>query len=61
MNVLMIYPKFPAETFWNNTRSLNRFTHNRANMPPLGLLTVASSLPADFQVRLVDRNEYLEG
>ena len=25
-------------------------------MPPLGLLTVASYLPEDFSVRLVDRN-----
>src|SRR4030095_6796115 len=61
MNVLMISPKFPAETFWNNTRSLIRFTRNRANMPPLGLLTVASYLPTDFPVRLIDRNCADEG
>src|SRR4029079_10861939 len=56
MNILMLYPKFPDETFWNTTRSVQLLWGRKAIMPPLGLLTVASYLPADFSVRLVDRN-----
>jgi radical SAM superfamily enzyme YgiQ (UPF0313 family) len=56
MNILMIYPKFPEETFWNSVRSAKVFMHCRGMMPPLGLITVASYLPQDFQLRLVDRN-----
>ncbi len=56
MNVLMIYPRFPEETYWNSLRAVKLFMRRRGEMPPLGLLTVASHLPADFEVRLVDRN-----
>jgi radical SAM superfamily enzyme YgiQ (UPF0313 family) len=56
MNILMLYPKFPDETFWNTTRSVQLLWGRKAIMPPLGLLTIASYLPADFSVRLVDRN-----
>jgi len=56
MNVLMIYPKFPEQTFWNTARSVELLWGRKAIMPPLGLLTVASYLPEDFSVRLVDRN-----
>ncbi|MFQ5881233.1 MAG: B12-binding domain-containing radical SAM protein [Candidatus Methylomirabilales bacterium] len=56
MNILMLYPKFPEETFWNTDRSAKLFLRRSAIMPPLGLLTIASDLPEDFQVRLIDRN-----
>jgi radical SAM superfamily enzyme YgiQ (UPF0313 family) len=56
MNVLMLYPKFPDETFWNTGRSVKLLWGRKAIMPPLGLLTIASYLPEDFSVRLVDRN-----
>ena len=56
MNVLMIYPKFPAQTFWNTARSIELLWRRKAIMPPLGLLTIASYLPEDFALRLVDRN-----
>jgi radical SAM superfamily enzyme YgiQ (UPF0313 family) len=56
MNVLMLYPKFPDETFWNSRRSVELLLGRRAIMPPLGLLTIASYLPKDFSVRLIDRN-----
>ncbi|MGH7825840.1 MAG: radical SAM protein [Candidatus Binatia bacterium] len=56
MNVLMLYPKFPEETFWNTARSVRLLYRRKAIMPPLGLLTIASYLPEDFSVRLVDRN-----
>lgn len=56
MNVLMLYPKFPAQTFWNSARSVKLLWGRKAIMPPLGLLTIASYLPADFSLRLIDRN-----
>jgi len=56
MKILMIYPKFPDETFWNAVGSAKVFMHCRGMMPPLGLLTIASYLPADVEVRLIDRN-----
>jgi radical SAM superfamily enzyme YgiQ (UPF0313 family) len=56
MNILMIYPKFPDQTFWNTSRTGELFVHRRGIMPPLGLLTIASYLPHDFRVRLIDRN-----
>jgi radical SAM superfamily enzyme YgiQ (UPF0313 family) len=61
MNVLLLYPKFPEETFWNTARSVKRLWGRPAIMPPLGLLTIASYLPDDFSLRLVDRNVAEEG
>ncbi len=54
MNILLIYPKFP-DTFWSFTYAL-KFIHRKAANPPLGLLTVASMLPDEFQKLLVDVN-----
>ncbi|HYT53391.1 MAG TPA: hypothetical protein VEQ38_01665 [Verrucomicrobiae bacterium] len=48
MNILMLYPKFPEQTFWNTTRSVKLLWGRKAIMPPLGLLTIASYLPEDF-------------
>ena len=56
MNVLMLYPRFPEETFWNYVRAWKPISRWKASMPPLGLLTIASYLPADFNVRLIDRS-----
>ena len=56
MNVLMLYPKFPEQTFWNTARSVQLLWGRKAIMPPLGLLTIAAYLPQDFSLRLVDRN-----
>jgi radical SAM superfamily enzyme YgiQ (UPF0313 family) len=56
MKILLIYPKFPEETFWNAVRSAKVFMNCSGMMPPLGLLTVASYLPQDFEIRLIDRN-----
>ena len=56
MNILMLYPKFPEQTFWNTTRSIKLLWGRKAIMPPLGLLTIAAYLPEDFTVRLIDRN-----
>ncbi len=54
MNILMIYPEFP-DTFWSFKHAL-KFIRKKAGAPPLGLLTVASLLPAGWNKRLVDLN-----
>jgi radical SAM superfamily enzyme YgiQ (UPF0313 family) len=54
-NVLLIYPRFSADTFWNFAATCELFG---AKYPaaPLGLITVAALLPATWTVRLIDRN-----
>jgi radical SAM superfamily enzyme YgiQ (UPF0313 family) len=54
-NVLMIYPRFAGETFWNFAAACEIFGA-RYPTPPLGLITVAALLPESWTVRLVDRN-----
>jgi radical SAM superfamily enzyme YgiQ (UPF0313 family) len=54
VNILLIYPEFP-ETFWSFKHAL-KFIHKKASSPPLGLLTVAAMLPAEWPKRLVDLN-----
>jgi hypothetical protein len=51
---LLLYPEYP-ETFWGFKYAL-KFIHRKAALPPLGLLTVASMLPAGWDLRLVDLN-----
>jgi hypothetical protein len=40
MRILMVYPRFPEETFWNAVDSAELFMRCRGMMPPLGLLTI---------------------
>ena len=54
MNVLLIYPRFP-DTIWSFRYALS-FIGKKAAFPPLGLLTVATLLPAEWSRRLVDVN-----
>jgi radical SAM superfamily enzyme YgiQ (UPF0313 family) len=54
MNILLVYPEFP-DTFWSFKHAL-KFVHKKAGAPPLGLLTVAAMLPAEWKKRLVDLN-----
>jgi len=54
VNILLVYPEFP-DTFWSFKYAL-KFVRKRASMPPLGLLTVAAMLPAEWNKRLVDVN-----
>jgi len=54
MRVLMVYPQFP-DTFWSFKHAL-RFVNRKNNNPPLGLLTISSMLPQDWQRKLVDLN-----
>src|SRR6056297_1499986 len=54
MNILLLYPEFP-DTFWSFKHALP-FIGKKAALPPLGLLTIASMLPGDWEKRLVDLN-----
>jgi len=54
MRALLVYPEFP-DTFWSFKHAL-RFVRKQASSPPLGLLTVAAMLPAEWSLRLVDTN-----
>ncbi len=54
MKILLINPEFP-ETYWSFRHALS-FMGKRAAYPPLGLMTVASLLPREWEKRLVDMN-----
>jgi radical SAM superfamily enzyme YgiQ (UPF0313 family) len=54
MNILLVYPEFP-DTFWSFKHAL-KFVHKKAGAPPLGLLTVAAMLPAEWAKTLIDLN-----
>jgi radical SAM superfamily enzyme YgiQ (UPF0313 family) len=54
MNALLIHPAFPP-TFWSYKYAVP-FIRKKAALPPLGLLTVAAMLPAEWSKRLVDFN-----
>jgi radical SAM superfamily enzyme YgiQ (UPF0313 family) len=54
-NVLMVYPRFNANSFWNY-RETCETVGARYPGPPLGLITVAAMLPPEWTVRLVNRN-----
>ena len=54
MNILLVYPMYP-DTFWSFKHAL-KFVSKKASFPPLGLLTVASMLPADWNKKLIDLN-----
>lgn len=54
MKILMIYPKFP-NTFWSFKFAL-KFINKKSSFPPLGLLTIASFLPEDWEIKLIDMN-----
>jgi len=54
MNILLVYPEYP-DTFWSFKHAL-KFVSKKAANPPLGLLTVASLLPSDWNKKLTDLN-----
>ena len=54
-NVLMIYPRFQANNFWNYAQTC-KLIGAKCPTAPLGLITVAAMLPANWNVRLVNRN-----
>ena len=54
MKILLVYPQYP-DTFWSFKHAL-KFVSKKAAHPPLGLLTVAAMLPAEWDKKLVDMN-----
>jgi radical SAM superfamily enzyme YgiQ (UPF0313 family) len=54
-NVLMVYPRFQANTFWNYSEAC-KLLNARYPSAPLGLITVAAMLPANWNFRLINRN-----
>ncbi|ARV62717.1 B12-binding domain-containing radical SAM protein [Nostocales cyanobacterium HT-58-2] len=58
MKALLLWPIMP-NSFWSYQETLD-LAGLRATNPPLGLITVAAMLPADWEIRLVDRNVRLE-
>ncbi|HCT30175.1 MAG TPA: B12-binding domain-containing radical SAM protein [Bacteroidales bacterium] len=54
MNILLVYPENP-DTFWSFKHAL-RFTNKKSSIPPLGLITVSSILPKNWNKRLIDLN-----
>ncbi len=50
----MVYPNYP-NTFWSFKYAL-KFVSKKASFPPLGLLTIASMLPKEWDIKLVDMN-----
>jgi len=53
--VLMIFPRFNSDSFWNY-RATCELKGARYPAAPLGLITVAALLPQSWEVRLVNRN-----
>jgi radical SAM superfamily enzyme YgiQ (UPF0313 family) len=54
-NVLMVFPRFNPNSFWS-LAPVCEVWGARYPAPPLGLITLAAMLPADWNVRLVNRN-----
>lgn len=53
--VLLVYPRFSAQTFWNFTAACE-LLGARYPAAPLGLITLAAMLPPSWDIRLVNRN-----
>ena len=54
-NVLLVFPRFGAHSFWG-LQAVCAVFGARCPAPPLGLITLAALLPSDWSIRLVDRN-----
>jgi radical SAM superfamily enzyme YgiQ (UPF0313 family) len=53
--VLLVYPRFSAESFWVYTPA-SEIVGAKYPTAPLGLITVAAMLPQEWEFRLVNRN-----
>jgi radical SAM superfamily enzyme YgiQ (UPF0313 family) len=54
MKILFVSPRYP-NTYWSFRHAL-KFISKKSSNPPLGLLTVSSMLPAEWERKLVDLN-----
>ncbi len=55
LKILMVHPRFRGDSFWNYQAACELFGA-KYPAPPLGLMTVAAMLPAEWDIRLVDAN-----
>ena len=54
MKILLVYPEYP-DTFWSFRHAV-RVSSKKAVFPPVGLLTVGSMLPLEWDKKLIDMN-----
>jgi len=54
-NLLLVYPMVPGNTYWSYKYAL-RFAGKKSAMPPLGLITLATLIPAEYHLKLIDIN-----
>jgi radical SAM superfamily enzyme YgiQ (UPF0313 family) len=54
-NVLLVYPRFLDQSFWNYKATCEAIGA-RYPAAPLGLITLAALLPTDWNLRLINRN-----
>ena len=54
MNILLVYPQYP-DTYWSFNHALKFVSKKVANIP-IGILTVSSLLPGDWNRKLADLN-----
>ncbi|MDD3819262.1 MAG: B12-binding domain-containing radical SAM protein [Actinomycetota bacterium] len=54
MKILLVYPDY-EETFWSFKKIL-KLLGKKAAFPPLGLLTISSMLPNNWEKKLIDMN-----
>ncbi len=54
MKILLLHPLYPT-TFWSFKYAL-KFISKKAILPPLGLITISSMLPDEWERKLVDLN-----
>lgn len=54
MKILLVYPQYP-NTFWSFKHALE-IMGKKAAIPPLGLLTIATMLENDNELKLIDMN-----
>jgi len=54
LKALLVYPEYP-DTFWSFKHAL-KLVFKKAAHPPLGLITVAAMMPADWDKKLIDMN-----
>lgn len=52
---LLVYPEFTLRSFWN-FKATCELQGAKYPATPLGLITVAAMLPAEWEVRLIDCN-----
>ena len=55
MRGLLLYPEFPDSSFWSY-RHIMPMVGAKAAFPPLGLLTFAALMPAEWSFELIDLN-----